>query len=84
MQRPPSLGIPQNQAAWPALVIGIILYDFTAVGYRLFQLRDADISENALIDRMPGELILTPQDLASDFLKHGHAMILPPCHLLVN
>jgi len=45
------------------------------------QLRDADISENALIDRMPGELILTPQHLASDFREHVHAPILPSSHL---
>ena len=69
MQRPSSLGESQNQAAWPILVVRIVLYNLTAVGYRFLQLPDSDIAEQALIDGMPGELILTPLYLASDFRK---------------
>jgi hypothetical protein len=84
MQRPSSLGESQNQAAWPILVVRIVLYNLTAIRYRFLQLPDSDIAEQALIDGMLGELILTPLYLASDFRKHVHATILLCSPLLVN
>jgi hypothetical protein len=57
MQRPSSPRKPQDQAAWTILVVGIVLYDLGSIGDRLFEFRNGDISNDALIDGMPGELI---------------------------
>jgi len=84
MQRPSSLGESQNQTAWPILVVRVVLYDLTAVGYRFLQLPDGDIADEGLIDRVLGELILTALYLASDFRKHVHTPILLRRPLLVN
>jgi len=81
MQRPARLGESENQAAWPILVISIVLDDLAAVGYRFLQLPDSNITKKGLIDRMLGKLVPPPSYLTSDFRKHVHAPILP-CYLL--
>jgi len=70
MQWPSGLRISENQAAWPILVIGIILDHLTRACDGLMDFRDADVPDNALVHGVLGKLVLPPANLFPDLVKY--------------
>ena len=72
MQWPSTFGVSQDQTAWPVFVIGIIFNHFsTAKDFSGFL--DTDTTNDALVNRVFGELELLGLNFLSYLVDQRHA-----------
>ena len=72
VQRPTGIRHTQYQTGRAPLVIGVVLYYLAAAQQRFLNFRDADVTQYALVDGVPGEFVSTSPHFVADSLQRSH------------
>ena len=69
MQWSPRTGETKNQATWAVLVFGVVFDHFASVLHCLFEFGNTDIPNDALVNSVLREFILTPSYFLSNVVE---------------